>query len=113
MSGSYPGNFAYLQDNLGILPGRNHEQFESCLVAMSKYLTPWWYNLQNFPAHLAAMQFKEPVLLITSYKFRKGIEEVLGRQLKGHELISQKNHALREEFDAKYKEYQEKESLQM
>ena len=101
MASSYRGNFAYVEDVLGVSPSRESKRFESCQDAMEKYSTPWWHELRHDNVELAAMQIKEPVLLISMNTFKKGVEEVLGRKLKTDEL-SFTNDALRTEFYEKY-----------
>ena len=101
MASSYRGNFAYVEDVLGVSPSREPKRFESCQDAMEKYSTPWWHELRHDVVELAAMQIKEPVLLISMHTFKKGVENVIGRNLKTDEL-SFTNDALRTEFYEKY-----------
>lgn len=101
MASSYRGNFAYVEDVLGVSPSREPKRFYSCRDAMEKYSTPWWHELRHDPVELAAMQIKEPVLLISMHTFKNGVEKVLGRSLKTDEL-SFSNRALITEFNEKY-----------
>ena len=101
MASSYRGNFAYVEDVLGVSPSREPELFDSCQEAMEKYSSPWWHELRHDHVELAAMQIKEAVLRTSMHTFKKGIEMVIARHLKTDEL-SFTNDALRAEFFEKY-----------
>ena len=106
MASTYPGNYNYARDDLGIDPIKEPGRFEECIKAMEKYSTPWWYDHRADCAILANMQLREPVLLIRSNTFVSGIEKVIGRRIqRPDEEIRITNASLIEEFDVKYKEY--------
>ena len=99
MAKIYEGDFTYLQDEMDIHPLA--ELFEECLEAMHRYPSPWWFELRNDPAALAAKQIHEPALLVRMNTFKKGVEKVIGRKLAEGELTF-KNMELKKEFDEKY-----------
>ena len=108
MASAYAGNYNYLHDELDINPIENSKRFELCLAAMQKYSSPWWHELRCNVRELAAMQLKEPVLLIRASKLQEGVELVLDRKVNEDEL-SANNEALIAEFEAKYFEWKASE----
>lgn len=93
-------DFDYVRDVLRINPGKDPEQFDECLIAMQKYIEPWWRTLHD-KVQLAAQQIDEHVLLIDWHVFKSGVEAVLGRYLREKELSSE-NTTLIAEFKEKY-----------
>lgn len=104
MANSYPGNYNFVRDTLGVDPIANPCRFTECIVAMEKYSSPWWFEHRLDNAALASMQLNEPVLLIRFSAFKKGVEKVLGRTIRDTELTIE-NVALIAEFNEKYATY--------
>lgn len=95
----YMGHFDYLEDVLGMKP--SHKDFRRNLEAMEKYESPWWFELRNNPVELAAKQMEEPVLLIESDLFVKGVQKVLGTSVSKQALL-QGDKDIIEAFKEKY-----------
>lgn len=98
----YMGNFAYLEEVLGIKP--SNSEFMRLLDKMEQDVSHWWYELRNNPVELAARQIDESDLLADIERFRQGVQKVLGKSVSRTALL-QRDEAIIKEFKEKYKEY--------